>query len=71
MKTNTHDPGELLRDSIRKSGLSLKRISDDSGVPYAAVWRVMNDDADPRLSTATRVFTALGLTLRVTKRRAR
>ncbi|MCH9058921.1 MAG: helix-turn-helix transcriptional regulator [Planctomycetes bacterium] len=66
-----HDLGELLRASIRKSGLSLKRLSDDSGVPYAAVWRIVNDGADPRLTTVSRLSAVLGLTLTTTKRRAR
>ena len=65
-----HDLGELLRESIRKSGLSIKRLSDDSGVPYAGLWRIVNDGADPWLSTVSKLFAVLGLTLSATKRRA-
>ena len=68
---NRHDLGGLLRDSIRKSGLSLKRLSDDSGVPYAGLWRIVNDNADPMLSTVSRLSVVLGLTLTTAKRRAR
>lgn len=71
MTDKAHDIGELLRDSIRKSGLSIKRLSDESGVHYAAVWRIVNDNADARLSTLSRLSAVLGLTLTTTKRRAR
>ena len=71
MTNKAHDIGELLRDSIRKSGLSLKRLSDDSGVPYAGLWRIVNDNADPMLSTVSRLSVVLGLTLTATTRRAK
>ena len=71
MSKNQHDLGGLLRDAIRKSRLSLKRLSDESGVPYAAVWRIAKDDSDPMLSTVSRLSAVLELTLTTTKRRAR
>ena len=71
MNAKQHDLGGLLRKSIRDSGLSLKQLSDESGVLYSSLWRIVNDDADARLSTVSRLSVVLGLTLTTTKRRAR
>ena len=53
------------------SGIGGTGLSDDSGIPYAGLWRIVNDNADPRLSTVSRLATVLGLTLARTKRRVR
>jgi len=52
----------MLREEIRKSGLTRNALSELSGVRYAPLWKFMSDEnADLRLKTASRLLAALGL----------
>ena len=52
-----------IRQAFRKSGMSIKRLSDKAGVPYAAVHGFINGTKDPLLSTTVKLCRVLELTL--------
>ncbi len=58
-----------LREAARKSGLSMKRISDETGIPYAAVHGFVARDRSVLLSTASKLAKLLGLELKPIGRR--
>ncbi len=62
---------ELLRRTFRASGMSLKRLSDESGTRYASVHAFFTADRDPQLSTIEAWSRVLGLELRPVRRGAR
>ncbi len=55
---------EILRRAFRESGMSLKRLSDESGTRYASVHAFFTAERDPQLSTIQRWCDVLGLELR-------
>ena len=66
MKTNPeNEMANLIRERFRKSGLSIKKLADLAGVPYAAAHGFVRGTRDPVLSTAAKMCKVLGLELRV------
>ena len=63
--------GDILKRTFRESGMSLKRLSDESGTRYASVHAFFTAERDPQLSTIERWCRVLGLELRPLKRRTR
>ena len=61
----------LIRRTFRESGLSLKRLSDESGTRYASVHAFFTSKRDPQLSTIEKWCSVLGLELRTVKRKRR
>ncbi len=59
---------DILRRAFRESGLSLKRLADESDTRYASVHAFFTADRDPQLSTVERWCRVLGLELRPVKR---
>ena len=65
MKTNPkNEMANLIRGRFRKSGLSIKKLADLAGVPYAAAHGFVRGTRDPVLSTAAKMCKVLGLKLR-------
>ena len=62
---------ELLRRAFRESGMSLKRLSDESGTRYASVHAFFTAERDPQLSTIEAWSRVLGLWLVSDKRKRR
>ena len=60
---------ELLKQAYKESGLSLKALSEKSGVAYASVHATFTGNRDPQLSTVERLSKVLGLSLVKTKKR--
>ena len=60
---------ELILERFRASGLSIKQLSDRSGVPYGAVHPIIAGKRDPQLSTVEKLCRVLGLALRPVARR--
>ena len=59
-----------LRERARRSGLSIKAMSDQAKIPYAAMHRFITDDEGGiTLRTAAKLAALLGLELQPTKRR--
>lgn len=54
---------ESLRAAIEKSGLSVYRLSKESGVQATMIHMFLRGEKDLRLSTADRLAAALGLKL--------
>ena len=72
MRENKSDNmAALLRRAFRESGMSLKRLSDESGTRYASVHAFFTANRDPQLSTIQRWCDVLGLKLRAVKPRQR
>ncbi len=63
MKKFKNDTADLIRATFRKSGLSMKQLSEQAGCPYASIHGLINSTRDPALSTADKVCKVLGLTL--------
>jgi len=59
----------MIRETFRKSGMSIKQFAREAGVPYAAAWGTVNGTRDPALSTACKLRQVLGLELRPVRRR--
>ena len=62
---------EILRRAFRESGMSLKRLSDESGTRYASVHAFFTAERDPQLSTIEKWYGVLGLRLVPDKRKQR
>lgn len=60
-----------LIEAFQNSGLSIKQLSDQSGVVYAVCHAVVNGNRDPQLSTVERLGNVLGLELRRIRRRGK
>ena len=60
-----------LRDAARRSGLSMYRLSKESGVAYAGLHGFLTGDRRLSLRVAARLATALGLELRPVRRSKR
>ena len=54
---------DTLRKAIQRSGLTLGELSRQTGVNKGMLSRIVHGKADPRLSTVSRISTALGLHL--------
>ena len=54
---------EVLRNAIKRKGVSAYAIARDTGVPQPTVTRFING-ADMKLSTASKIAAYLGLELR-------
>lgn len=59
---------QLLRETFRKSGMSVKQLSDRSGVLYSSAHAIVNGQRDPALSTVVKLCRVLGLELRPVRR---
>ncbi len=60
-----------LIEAFRDSGLSIKQLSDQSGVVYAVCHAVVNGNRDPQLSTVERLGKVLGLELKRVRRKGK
>jgi plasmid maintenance system antidote protein VapI len=54
---------ETLRQMIHDSGLSLYRVGKDAGVPYATLFRFMNEERSITAKTLDKLCASLGLVL--------
>ncbi len=59
---------EILRQAFRERGMSLKRLSDESGTRYASVHAFFTAERDTQLSTIEAWSRVLGLELRPVRR---
>ena len=57
------DWARLIRSEFKKSGLSMKQLSERAGVHYASVHGFLATGKDPRLSTTRKICRVLGLVL--------
>ena len=62
------DLGSRIQAAFRKSGLSIKQLSERSGCPYASVHGFITADRDITISTASKLCDVLGLELRPVRR---
>ena len=62
---------QAIRRAFQESGLSIKKLSLRSNVPYAGAHAFVNGNPDVRLSTLTRIAEALGLELVARPKRKR
>lgn len=58
-----NDWARLIRSEFKKSGLSMKQLSDKAGVHYASIHGFLATGKDPRLSTTRKICGVLGLVL--------
>jgi len=59
---------DLILDRFHETGLSIKALSDRSGVAYGAVHPIIAGKRDPQLSTVEKLSRVLGLELRRARR---
>lgn len=57
------DMGQILRDEVEASGLSMKRLAKESEVNRISLMRFMRGDTDLNLSAASRLAEYFGLVL--------
>ena len=62
---------KLVLKQFKRSGLSIKALSDRSGVRYSACHAVIRGDRDPQLSTVEKLSDVLGLELKPKSRRSK
>ena len=60
---------DIIRGAFKKSGMSIKRLSEDTEIPYGAVHRFVTGGGDATLRSANKICKVLGLELRRKKRR--
>ena len=58
-----NDWARLIRLAFKKSGLSMKQLSESADVHYASVHGFLATGKDPRLSTTRKMCRVLGLVL--------
>ena len=63
------DLGQELREAIKRSGLTRKKIADESGVCYSALHGFMAGTRDMTLASASKIAEVLGLELRPKRRK--
>ena len=68
-RIDEHDIGAVLRDAFRRSGRSIKSVSDEGHIPYAGLHGFLTGNADIKISTASRMAKVLGLVMTKAKRR--
>ena len=68
LRRKNNKMAELIRRRFRESGMSLKRLSDQSGTRYASVHAFFTAERDPQLSTIEAWSPVLGLQLRPVRR---
>lgn len=56
--------GQLLKEERNKAGLTQKQLADKSGVSFVAINRIERGFL-PRLSIAIKLFSAMGLDLKI------
>ncbi len=66
-----NEMSDLIREVFFASELSIKKLAERSGTPYAAAHGVIRGTSDPALSTAVKLCRELGLELRPVQRRGR
>ncbi|MGD2109973.1 MAG: helix-turn-helix transcriptional regulator [Phycisphaerae bacterium] len=71
MASKSSNMADLIQRAFRESGMSLKRLSDESGTRYASVHAFFTAERDPQLSTIQAWCNVLGLELRTTRRKGR
>ncbi len=54
---------DIVRRAFRESGLSIKKLSDRSGVHYSAVHGLLTGNRDVQISTLDKLSKVLGLEL--------
>ena len=55
---------ETIQRAFARSGLSIKKLSEITKLPYSAAYGAVKGTTDPRLSTVQKICTALELELR-------
>ena len=60
-----------LKDAARRSGLSMKALSERSGIWYASIHGFLVNNRQISIGTAARLAEALGLELRPKRRQAK
>lgn len=70
MRNQDHDNSlaVAIRKAFTESGMSIKRLADTAGLPYASVHGLIKKIKDPTLSTAALLCGVLGLELQPTKK---
>lgn len=63
------DLAEQLREAARKSGLSMLAMSQQAGIPYAAVHNFVARERGLTLTTASKLATLLEMELQPVKRK--
>ena len=58
---------EVIQRAFTRSGLSIKKLSEVTKLPYSAAYGAVKGTTDPQLSTVEKICKALGLSLRETK----
>ena len=72
MQSNPNNElGNVIRAAFRASGVSIKRLAVESGVPYSSAHGFLSGRCDAALGTAARLCKVLGLQLTARKRRNR
>lgn len=61
----------LIRRTFRESGMSIKRLSGESGVAYGCLYPFITGVRNPQLRTVERVCRVLRLELRLVGRRVK
>ena len=63
------DIRQIIRDTIKKKGLSIRGLAQEMGFDHANFVRVLKKDSDPRIKTLERIVDHLGYSLTLKKRR--
>lgn len=55
---------QVIQATFAKSGLSIKKLSEMTKLPYAAAYGAVKGNTDSQLSTIEKICSALGLELK-------
>jgi probable addiction module antidote protein len=63
--------GKVIKEIIRKKGVSFYRVSKDLGVAQESLYRSLLDSANPRWGTIKKVLDYLGYEIRIVEKKRR
>uniref|UniRef100_A0A7V3NU23 HTH cro/C1-type domain-containing protein n=1 Tax=candidate division WOR-3 bacterium TaxID=2052148 RepID=A0A7V3NU23_UNCW3 len=61
--------GKILKDLIKKHGVSYRKIAKDLGVDHGNLYRSLKNDSNPEWKTIKKVLDYLGYDFKIIKRR--
>jgi DNA-binding phage protein len=61
--------GNMLREILRKRGLTYRKVSEDLGVDHASLHRSLKNGGNPEWNTVEKILNYLGYDFKLTKRK--
>jgi probable addiction module antidote protein len=61
--------GKMLREILKKRGLTYRRVAEDLGINHAGLYRSLSNGGNPEWSTIEKILNYLGYDFKLIKRK--